>query len=47
MSIMNIEDSLQDSEHRNHIEVMMSELHRIESTERVRYTLKMIIHKEQ
>ena len=47
MSIINIEGSLQDSEHKDLIEVMMSVIHEIQNREREIHTLKMAIHKEQ
>ena len=47
MSIINIEGSLQDSEHKDLIEVMMSVIHEIQNRERDIHTLKMAIHKEQ
>ena len=37
MSITNIEGSLQDSEHKDLIEVMMSVIHEIQNRERERY----------
>ena len=47
MSIINIEGSLQDSEHKDQIEVMMSVIHKIQNTQREIHTLKMVTHKEQ
>ena len=47
MSITNIEGSLQDSEHKYQIEVMMSVIHEIQNTQREIHTLKMVTHKEQ
>ena len=46
MSITNIEGSLQDSEHKDQIEVMMSVPHEIQDTQREIHTLKMVTHKE-
>ena len=46
MSITNIEGSLQDSEHKDQIEVMMSVPHEIQNTQREIHTLKMVTHKE-
>ena len=47
MSIRNIEGSLQDSEYKDQVEVMRSVKNKIKYTERERYTLKMVTHKEQ
>ena len=47
MSITNIEGSLQDSEHKDQVEVMMSAINKIKYTERENDTLKMVTHNEQ